>query len=399
MLVCGRKLGKTTLAAEEIIGCAIAKANRRVLYIAPTLGDARKLMWDRIIQKLAGAFVSSNDNRHEIIVRTQDKGQSVIFMGSWEVADSYRGDEFDFIIFDEIQDYRQFWEKWREAMRPTLTPRKGAALFMGTPKGFNHVYDLFNIEGKDQTFKSFKFTSYDNPFIDKEEIESARNQMAPDQFAQEYLAEFKKAEGLVYKEFDRSRHIYHDGGVAVPKFMYGAKQRNIEYEYIGGIDFGYQNPAAVLHIYYGKEHYWVDDEFYKRNRTDRQVAEYAKSCEFQSVYADPESKGGVEELVQLGCNVRDVVKGKGSVERGIQKVRELLIAGRLHINAKCLNLILEFESYAYDEPSEGKNYNEKPVKMDDHALDALRYVCTMKKNEAKRIYKQEEYRPATAWGV
>lgn len=361
------------------------------MYIAPTLGDARRLMWDRLKLKLRNAIISSNDTRLEIVIRTVDGGKSHVFLGSWELRENYRGDEFDFLVFDEIQDYRAFWEGWMECMRPTLSPRKGGALFMGTPKGFNHAYDLFNYEGRDPDFKSFKFTSYDNPFMDAAEIESAKSQMTPDRFAQEYLAEFRKSEGLVYKEFDRTKHIYWDSGA--PKFTPD------QYEYLGAIDFGYQNPAVVLHVYYGKEHFWIDDEFYKRNRTDRQVAEYAKACNFKAVYPDPESKGGVEELVQLGVNVRDVVKGKGSVVRGIQAVRELLLAGRIHVNAKCLNLILEFESYAYDDPKENRNYEEKPIKMDDHALDALRYIVMMKKPEPRRAFKQGEYQATTKWGI
>lgn len=387
VLVCGRKFGKTTLASEEIKGYAIKKSRLRIIYLAPTLGEARRLMWERLKQSLGKAVLAENDTRMELYVRTLDGGKSVIFLGSWELIENYRGDEFDFVALDEVQEYRNFWTGWQEALRPTLTPRIGAALFMGTPKGFTHLYDLFNLEAHEKEFKSFKFTSYENPHLSKDEIETAQRQMTPDRFAQEYLADFRKSEGLVYKEFSREKHLYQD-------MKFGN-----EFEYIAGIDFGYQNPAAVLHIYYGKESFWVDDEWYKTSRTDRQVAEYVKGCKFLAVYPDPESPGAIEELVETRVNVREVAKGKNSVVEGIQKVRELLLNEKIKVNRKCLNLIHEFESYSHKDKDYEKNQDENPVKMNDHALDALRYVVMMKKQEVKVYYKQPEYTSMTKYGV
>lgn len=369
VLACGRKFGKTTLSSEELGDCAFSGNGKRVIYIAPTLEDARRLMWDRIKKKFGTAkeIITKNDTRLELTVPTQDGGWSSIFLGSWEKVDNYRGDEFDLEIYDEVQDYRNFWSGWLEAMRPTLTPRRGSALFMGTPKGFNHLYDLFNQQVKDpQNWKSFHYTSYDNPHVAKEEIDDAKKQS---NFDQEYLAKFTKAEGLVYKEFDRDKHLYDE----LP---------TQDFEFIGSVDPGYTNPAAVLNIYYAKEHFWVDSEWYKRQRTDRQIAEYVAANQFTEVYPDPENAGFIEELRLLNVNVREVVKGKGSVVRGIQRVRELLLQGKLHINRRCLNLIHEFETYAYDNPSEDRNVDENPIKKNDHALDALRYPVLMKLPDA-----------------
>jgi PBSX family phage terminase large subunit len=383
VLVCGRKFGKTTLASEELGDCAFSRDGRRVIYIAPTLEDARRLLWDRLKRRFNNPVTKSNDTRLELTIPTQDGGRSTIFLGSWEKVDNYRGDEFDLEIFDEVQDYRNFWSGWLEAMRPTLTPRQGSALFMGTPKGFNHFYDLFNKDAKDKDFKSFHFTSYDNPHIPPAEIESARSQA---NFEQEYLAKFTKAEGLVYKEFSRDRHLYDE----LPQY---------EFEYVGAVDFGYTNPAAVLHVYYRAEGFWIDDEWYKRQRTDRQIAEYVAANKFKEVFPDPENAGGIEELRTAGCNVREVIKGKNSVVRGIQKIRELLLQGKLHINRRCLNLIHEFESYAYDDANEDKNQDENPLKKNDHALDALRYAVLMKEPETISTYRQPDYDPSEYEGA
>jgi hypothetical protein len=64
-------------------------------------------------------------------------------------------------------------------------------LFISSPKGFNHFYDLYNLEAKDKDYKSFHFTSYDNPFIPRDEIDKASKELTEDRFAQEYLADFR----------------------------------------------------------------------------------------------------------------------------------------------------------------------------------------------------------------
>lgn len=361
VVVCGRKFGKTTLDAEEIKGASIFKDNQRVLYMAPTLGDARRLMWDRLRKEFSRAIVKENDTRLELKVRTIHGGTSDIFLGSWELVNNYRGDEFDFILPDETQDYRNFWVGWHEAMRPTLTPRKGSALFTGTAKGFNHLYDLYNLAYTDPDYKSFHFTTYDNPYIPREEIEKAKTELTEDRFAQEYLGDFRKAEGLVFKEFDRARHVYTEP-------LYGFT------ESLAGIDFGYTNPTAIPQVKVKENKYYVDKELYRTGMTDEETADYVSAQRFSKVYPDPEAPAAIEVMRRKGVNVREVKKGKDSIEHGINTVRELFKQNRLFIHSSCINLISELETYSYADKSPYRNYNENPIDEFNHAIDALRYV-------------------------
>jgi phage terminase large subunit len=187
--------------------------------------------------------------------------------------------------------------------------------------------------------------------------------MSEDQFAQEYLADFRRQEGLVYKEFDRHTHLYdHElprGSVA----------------YIAGVDFGYTNPAAVVHIQKDSDnHYWVEDLYYKTGQTDAKVADYVKAQKFNYVFPDPENPAAIDELKSRQVNIREVTKGKDSVRNGISRVRELFKQNRLHIHKRCGPLIEELESYHYPDSTSDRNDRENPVKDMDHALDALRYV-------------------------
>jgi PBSX family phage terminase large subunit len=235
--------------------------------------------------------------------------------------------------------------------------------------------------------KSFHFTSYDNPFLPVDELDSAKHSLPPEAFAQEYMASFQKTQGLVYKEFSRDLHIYKE----LPQMLEGYKK-------VAGIDFGYTNPAAVLDIRTNGDKFWVEGEWYKRERTDIQIAEYVAQMHFEAVYPDPESPGAIEELVRQRVNIREVVKGKDSIVNGIKKVKELLLSGRLKINAKCVNLISEFEMYSYDDNDGELNQKEKPLKANDHALDALRYVVSMTQPKVKPyispIWQQKETNPA-----
>ena len=142
-----------------------------------------------------------------------------------------------------------------------------------------------------------------------------------------------------------------------------------------------------MHIYTNGEMFYVEDEWYKNERTETMLAEYVAGCNFGAVYPDPESSNGIQELIRKNINVREVSKGKDSIESGIQKVRELLINGRLKINKRCVNLISEFEMYTYDED---KKDGENPVKEHDHALDALRYALFMRDFQPELIQRQRQ---------
>ena len=361
---CGRKFGKTVLSEDEISTCGYSKDGVQIAYIAPTYGEARDIMWNPLKRRtLPIQAIKPNETRLELELNTQDGGKSIVYLKGWESIESLRGMQFDFLVLDEIAKYRNFWAGWHEVLRATLTPRQGKALLISTPRGFNHFYDLYNLEQKNPDYKSFHFTSYDNPYVSPEEIEKVKLELTEDQFAQAYLADFRKLEGLVYKEFNRDKHLVD--------FVPGKRSTA---ERILGIVFGYTNPACILLIHKDVDsNYHVVSEWYKSGKTEMEIAEYASSLDARIAYPDPENPRGIEEMKRKGVNVRDVIKGKGSVMGGINKVKELFKQGRLYIHKDCINLIQELETYAFDPDSK----DEKPVKENDHAVDALRYALSM----------------------
>jgi len=359
---CGRRFGKTILASEEIKGKAISD-EVRIAYIAPTYGQARDIIWQVLIKELKDVAVKINESRLEIEVRNVKGTTSIIQLRGWESIETLRGQKFHFIVIDEVAMMKNFWVYWQEVIIPTLTDTKGEVLFTSTPKGFNHFYELYNLENTNEHWKSFHFTTYDNPHIDDDEIDKLKAQMTEDRFAQEYMGEFKRVEGLVYKEFNRDKHIYKE----LPALSWVEK--------IVGVDFGFTNPTAVYLIYKDYDNrYWIDYEWYKIGQTNDQVKEIIGDLKANKVYPDPEAPEKIEELKREGINCLEVKKGKDSIKNGIAKLKELLKQNRLFISANCPNLIWEFETYQYPDKRPDNPEPEIPIKENDHGLDAIRYA-------------------------
>src|SRR3990167_11493247 len=322
VLRCGRRWGKTTLAIDQMKGMA-AVSNSKIAYLSNTYQQRRDIAWEQLKRDCINAG-TLNEARLEIKLVN---GSQIVLRG-WESVETLRGQAFDLIVVDEVASMNNFWVNWQEVLRPTLTDTIGEAIFISTPKGFNHFYDLCNLELTDKDFKTFHFTSYENPYIPKDEIDRAKETLPPDRFAQEYEASFQKTQGLAIPEFSREKHLYDELPAG-------------NYEKIAGGDFGYVHPAAVPEIYWDGENLYVDDEWYKTGRTDAQIAEYVASCHYKAVYPDPENAGGIEKLRRREVNVREVKKGKGSIVEGIQIIRELFLNKQLLINKRCVNLISE----------------------------------------------------------
>lgn len=366
----GRRFGKSTLVSWEMFAIAVANDNARVPYYAPTRDDARDIMWGMLKKVCEPVALEVNESRLEIIIRNKFGGTSLLLLYGWEAVQERGkgvGVKNNHIFLDEVSKYKNFWKAWQEILRPTLTDLAGGATFISTPNGFNHFYDLYQLELTDSDYKSFHFTSYDNPHLPVTEIEKAKQELTEDRFAQEYMADFRKTEGLVYKEFDRSKHIFNDVEQIInPK------------EHIAGLDFGFTNPMAIPSITVDYDnHLWITGEYYETGKTIDQVIEYLNTLPITKLFPDPENPEAIEQLKRAKLPVREVIKGKDSVKTGIQRVRELFKTNRIHIHKSCRNLISELETYCYPERRPDNNEQENPIKENDHLLDALRMVVLM----------------------
>jgi hypothetical protein len=153
-------------------------------------------MWSMLKDLGKDVIASAYENT---AVLTLVNGRKIHLKGS-DRPDTLRGVGLAFVVLDEYASMKPV--VWEQIIRPTLADVKGTALFIGTPAGKNHFYDLWNEGLKEDTpeWESFSYTSKDNPYIPAEEIEAARNSMSTMAYRQEFEASFESFTGGIFKE-------------------------------------------------------------------------------------------------------------------------------------------------------------------------------------------------------
>jgi PBSX family phage terminase large subunit len=306
---------------------------------------------------------------HEMEIPNKLGKTSTIILRGWEAIETLRGQAFDFLIIDEVASMRNFWVGWQEVLRPTLTDTKGDVMFISTPKGFNHFYTLFNKQNEDKDYESFHFTSYDNPFMPVEEINKAKQELDDNQFAQEYLADFRKVEGLVY-------HL-PDEDIIEPFDVNKKTELRLM-----GIDWGFRNPAAIWVGYLKDKVWYVVDEWKEGGKTTEEIIQVIKNKmkEHQfifSVYPDPAEPDRIEECKRAGVPTYEATK---DIKGGVSYIQNLIKQHRLKVCNNCKHFLEEINTYQYEEGVDGKPDKEKPEKLNDHLMDAMRYAIYSNSN-------------------
>ena len=381
VMVWGRRFGKTTASAMEATYYA-SQPNKRIWLVGLSY-DKADLMFREIWQKMV--IGKSND-----ILRASEKERFIKFKwGSTVEAksadnpDSLVGEGLDLLIIDEAAKVkRKIWDMY---LSPTLSDRKGKAVFITTPEGYNFIYDLYLLGQKDELWESHQAPSWDNHFAfpdgqkDSFIIERKRN-MSKEIFDQEYGAKFTSFAGRVYP-FDRT--------LDVGEFPY-----NKDIPTYCSIDFGYRMPAVGWFQVYkvgGIEHiYMIDEIIHKPNVKTDELALSIQKKPYHVVryFGDPAGMqaqgqsglGDIEIFRRKGINIhtkRD--KASKSIASGISHVRSFIENAEgqrfLHIHKRCTGIMEDLENYRYPEIKENQDLKPEPLKdgFHDHGCDMLRY--------------------------
>lgn len=196
IVAAGRRTGKSRLAAWLLIINALQAKSGHVFYVAPTQGQARDIMWSTLLELAHPVVKGSHINNLQI---TLINGATISLKGA-DRPETMRGVSLKFLVLDEYADMKP--SVWDTILRPALADQKGQALFIGTPMGRNHFYDLYQYGslGTDETYKAWHFTSYNNPLLDPEEIDVAKKSMSSFAFRQEFMASFEAIGSEIFKE-------------------------------------------------------------------------------------------------------------------------------------------------------------------------------------------------------
>ena len=196
IVAAGRRTGKSRLAAWMLVIYALQAQRGHVFYVAPTQGQARDIMWTTLLEIAHPVIKASHINNLQI---TLINGAIISLKGA-DRPETMRGVSLKFLVMDEYADMKP--SVWEQILRPALADQKGDAMFIGTPMGRNHFYDLFHYAelGDDDSYKAWHFTSYDNPLLDPEEIDTAKKSMSSYAFRQEFMASFEAMGSEIFKE-------------------------------------------------------------------------------------------------------------------------------------------------------------------------------------------------------
>ena len=191
----GRRFGKSRLAAWILIIKALQSESKDVFYIGPTFQQAKDIMWNMLKELLHGTDLIESTHENTATMKLIN-GRRISLKGS-DRPDTLRGVGLAYVVLDEYASMKV--EVWEQIIRPTLSDVKGGALFIGTPAGKNHFYDLYLEAEKDEDWEAFQYTSIDNPLIDPKEVEVARRTMSTQAFRQEFEASFVSFTGGIFK--------------------------------------------------------------------------------------------------------------------------------------------------------------------------------------------------------
>jgi len=364
-VVAGRRFGKTFLSTGKILEQAVKGPNRNVWYVAPTYGAAKEIAWDMLIASIPPEYVSKT-NETSLTIRLING--SVIALKGAEKPNNLRGRALDFVVLDEFADMRP--EAWSEVLRPSLSDRQGGALFIGTPKGRNHFYDIWakGFYG-DNDWSSFQYTTLQGGNVPEAEVAAARNDLDERTFQQEYEAWFVNYSGIIYYAFNREesvKRIEDTGGTLHV-----------------GLDFNIDPMSAVVCLRHGNDLLAIDEIVMYGSNTDEMVAEIKSRYRDRPViiYPDPASRqrktsaGGRTDLSILQ-NAGFAVKSKNShalVRDRINAVNSRLRSSGgdryLFIDPKCKHTIKSLERQTYKEGTSQPNKDGF-----DHMNDALGYL-------------------------
>jgi len=197
VVAAGRRFGKTRLAAWVLILMALQSDQDDVFYVAPTFQQAKDIIWGTLKELARPVIAGVHENTG---VLTLINGRKIYLKGS-DRPDTMRGVGLAHVVIDEYADMKP--NVWEQILRPALSISRGGAMFIGTPKGRNHFYDLYVDAQKEENaaeWQAWHFTSMDNPFIDPSEIEAAKKSMSSFSFRQEFLASFEASGSEIFRE-------------------------------------------------------------------------------------------------------------------------------------------------------------------------------------------------------
>lgn len=325
----GRRCGKTICALNEEVKFGCDHPGSNCVWIAPVYRQCR-VVYRALKKALKEIIVASSDSE----LRMEIVGGTVFSFYSATNPDTIRGEEFSFAVLDECGDIAE--EVWTEAVRPLLMKTNGKAIFIGTPKGRNWFYTIFE-RGQDpleEEWDSFHFPTSANPYIPTKEIEAAKRDLPEAAFEQEILAIFREDGAGVFRGIDKC--IQGSFEEIVPNHFYISIPPQPDFTYVVGFDVAKYQDFSVMSVL--NTHTMHLDAFYRTQQT-----EYLHQIKQLKVITDLYNGAAVmQDATGVGDAVLEMVRAEGITAEGYvygNLSKKILIEG--------LQLAIEHQNISY----------------------------------------------------
>ena len=364
--------GKTIFACTKIILYALKYPNARIGVFRLTLPSLRETSWLEIRNLLDTYNIEYKENRSNGII-TLSNGSTISFTPV-DDEKKLRSLNLDMVYIEQCEEITEdaFIELDLRIRNEVAKKYGGQMLIVVQPSNKSHwLYRLFyNEKPNDPDYAKVHFSYLDNPFLPEEQK--------------------KVYEGL--RETNYDRYLTHTLGewissskqIFTTNWSVGFDRRYFNY-YVGGVDYGYNNPACFLLCGVYDDEFYILGEVYKAEMTTSEFLEEIEALlsrfelrfnDIESVYADSADPESIEVFCRNGLNTYGSVK---NVKAKIDTARET----KIHVSEDCVNLIRELPMYSWKRNKDGELL-EEPVKKDDHSIDALCYAIYGVRGELSR---------------
>lgn len=372
-VVAHRRSGKTVACVNHLLRATMLCGLRdpRFAYIAPTFTQAKDVAWE-YLKRYAEPLLALGGSANESELRVDlPRGGRVRLYGA-ENYDRMRGIYLDGVVLDE---YATMDPRVWEVVRPALSDRGGWCIWIGTPKGHNAFYDVWKRAADEDGWLGMMLKASETGLLPTGELEQARRDLTPEQYAQEYECSFEAAVvGAYYgREMEmaenekRIGNVPHDDGALVHTAW----------------DLGIGDSTSIWFIQrIGKEWRFIDYvegsgvglDWYVRELQSRRY-NYGQHVFPFDVEVKELTSGKTRKEVLERLGVKVDLAPKLLVDDGIQQVRSVLKQAWFD-RTKCGRGVEALKLYRRDYDDKLKAFRSKPLHdWCSHPADAMRYAA------------------------
>ena len=367
----GRRFGKSYLSLMWLLSRKIEPNERRWI-ITPTYRQGKTTTW-KLLRTIFRDY-DAQVNESELLVKLPN-GAEIAIKGS-EQENNLRGAGIDMVCMEEYSYIKP--HVWEEIIYPMLTTTDGDALFIGTPNGYDHLYDAYMLgQGKSIDWKSWQFTTVDGGFVPEKEIEKAKSMMDERAFKTEFLASFETTGNRAAYNFDRQIHVKQ------------TDQRTNRLAW--GIDFNVDYMSAVLIMEFTNSIHYLNEIRLTNSNTEEMAKEMKKIAPNIPVYPDAAGRSrsttsnrSDHQILKDHSFYIIAKKANPPVIDRLNALNRMLKDAngkvRMTIDPKCVYLIKDLEQV--QRTRDGK-IDKSDIKL-THMMDACSYYISYKYPVVKR---------------